>query len=1073
VKRDANDATQTPDVEHATATFTPNAGAAHDVTLSFPAGSDSAPTSFAIPGYEIEGLLGRGGMGVVYKARHLALNRTVALKLVLAGAHAGPHERERFRIEAQAAARLPHPNIVQIHEVGEVEGRPYCALEFVDGGTLASKLRGQAMPTGEAVNLVEPLAWAMQLAHSRNVVHRDLKPANILLAANGTPKISDFGLARQLDRDSGTTQAGAVMGTPSYMAPEQAAGLAHEAGPAADVYALGAILYDCLTGRPPFKGETVVETLDQVRSMEPKPPSHWRSDVPADLDTICLKCLRKEPEHRYSSAAELAAELVRFRNGEPILARPIGRVERSLKWVKRNPVVAGAVVAVALALATGTTVSYLKYRDAEEQKVAANQATDTARREREAERWERYRSNLVAAGGAMQLHNVGAATASLDAAPEEHRGWEWRHYRTRLDSSLGSRRVDTRIGRPHFAAGGTILAFAAPDNRLRIWDVLGRKDLANLSDLTAVGGMGFSRDSKLVAYSKIDNTVEIREVAGNRPLTVLRGATDHCTVPAFSANGSLVGCGSRDRNIRVWNAATGELKRTIRTQGIVAGVNFSPDGRRLAADDGDENPRLVIWDLTTGAVTASLAAEKGGLSCVHFTPRGDRVVASERFPQTSIRMWDPADGKLIALLLGHTNEAGHYAFSRDGGRMATGSTDQTVRVWDARSGAPISTLTGHAGWVESLAFSPDGTRIASASQDQTVRLWNPENGEPLAILHGHTAEVNELAWSEDGSTLVSISADGEIRTWDARRAERLGVLRGHEKFVYCVAVHPDGERAASAAWDGTVRIWNVGTSEQIALLPHPENSIVASVAFHPEGKLLATMCRSDGIRIWDVDTRKVVRTLPLAANFFQDSRLAFSPDGEWLACGDKENEVRLWNVKTWSESVLLGHKDRVRDVAFARDGSWLASAGEFREPVVRIWDVKEKEPIRVLEGHETSVYALTVSHDGQWLASASMDGTVRLWDTTTWTEAAKLNHGVNVYGVAFSPDGTRLACACANNTIRLWDLSKRQLVAELHGHTKYVHHVAWSPDGTRLISASGDTTLRVWDSLSIRERVGR
>src|SRR5207244_1341657 len=239
---------------------------------SVAAGPERGPAPVAVPGYEIEGVLGRGGMGVVYQARHLTLKRTVALKMVLAGGLAGPHELARFRIEAEAVARLQHPNIVQIHEVGAAHGHPYCALEFVAGGTLAARLAGKPMPAPAAARLVESLARAMQLAHSRNVVHRDLKPANILLTADGTPKITDFGLARQLDSDSGETHAGAVMGTPSYMAPEQASGHAHEAGPAADIYALGAILYDCLTGRPPFKGKTIVETLDQVRTQEPVPP---------------------------------------------------------------------------------------------------------------------------------------------------------------------------------------------------------------------------------------------------------------------------------------------------------------------------------------------------------------------------------------------------------------------------------------------------------------------------------------------------------------------------------------------------------------------------------------------------------------------------------------------------------------------------------------------------------------------------------------------------------------------------------------------------------------------------------
>lgn len=303
-------------------------------------GGPAAPTP-SVPGYVITAVLGRGGMGVVYKANHLALNRIVALKMVLTGGHAGPAERARFRTEAEAVARLQHPNIVQIHEVGEADGHPYCALEFVKGGTLAGKLNGKPLPPREAAHLVEVLSRAMQAAHDRYVVHRDLKPANILLTSDGTPKITDFGLARHTDSDHGHTQAGAVMGTPAYMAPEQASGRTREAGPTVDVYALGAILYECLAGRPPFQGATAIEILDRVRTEEPVPPSRIGAKAPFDLETICLKALAKESARRYLSAAELADDLRRFLDDEPIHARRVGVAEKVWRRARKNAVVVG------------------------------------------------------------------------------------------------------------------------------------------------------------------------------------------------------------------------------------------------------------------------------------------------------------------------------------------------------------------------------------------------------------------------------------------------------------------------------------------------------------------------------------------------------------------------------------------------------------------------------------------------------------------------------------------------------------------------------------------------------------
>jgi tetratricopeptide (TPR) repeat protein len=358
--------------------------------LSGQPGAKTVP-SLAIPGYEILGELGRGGMAVVHKAVQTRLKRVVALKMILAGAHAGPEQQARFRLEVEAVARLAHPHIVQIYEVGEHAGQPFCALEFMDGSSLDKKLAGEPQPAPLAARLTETLARAMEAAHRRGIVHRDLKPANVLLAGGPatpleqcTPKISDFGLAKQVDDDSWKTRSGAILGTPSYMAPEQAEGRLKDMGPPVDVYALGAILYELLTGRPPFRAATLMDTLDQVRHQEPVPPSRLEPRVPRDLETVCLKCLQKEPYKRYPSAQELAEDLKRFLAGEPVHARPTGHLERAVKWARRRPALAALVVVSVLA-AIGVVGGFLyaaeSRRQLAEQRLEQQQRLDVTREE--------------------------------------------------------------------------------------------------------------------------------------------------------------------------------------------------------------------------------------------------------------------------------------------------------------------------------------------------------------------------------------------------------------------------------------------------------------------------------------------------------------------------------------------------------------------------------------------------------------------------------------------------------------------------------------------------------------------
>jgi tRNA A-37 threonylcarbamoyl transferase component Bud32 len=492
----------------------------------------------AVPGYEVLAELGRGGMGVVYKARHVKLGRLVALKMILVAEHAGPEERARFQTEAEAVARLLHPNIVQIYEVGEQDRRPFLALEFCAGGSLEKKLGGVPLPAKEAARLAETLARAMHTAHEQDVIHRDLKPANILLAQDRTPKVTDFGLAKKLD-EAGQTATGVVMGTPSYMAPEQADGKTEEIGPLADVYALGAILYECLTGRPPFRAATVAQTLQQVIEVDPVPPRQLNPESPRDLETVCLKCLRKDPQRRYHSAAALADDLRRWLDGKPILARPVSAWERFRKWARRRPSLAAlAVLTALLVLVTlvGVAGVTLLWQRAEE--------ADT-RTQRTA-----YVRTLALAHVEWRDGNLARSDELLDACPAELRGWEW-HYLRRL----------FRVR--HLA---TLRGHAGP-----------------------VNGVAFSPDGTRLASASADGSVRVWDRQAHREMLTLRGHEGAVLAVAFSPDGGRIASGGADHTARLWDREGHEVL-TLRGHTVgVASVAFSPDGTRLATGGGGKS----------------------------------------------------------------------------------------------------------------------------------------------------------------------------------------------------------------------------------------------------------------------------------------------------------------------------------------------------------------------------------------------------------------------------------------------------------------------------------------------------